>query len=160
MKETMWGYWIIVLGIFVVVVMMLLNNFTTTSQQDYYLLREVTNAALHESLDWAHYRLTEGAEVRINKEKFVENWMRRFAETININRYYTIGFFDIFEAPPKVSVQVATTIGSFGTMGTMDDSFDVVNRLNSIFEYEQGPRPPEVCHWGVNPTPATAPTTN
>jgi len=152
MKETMWGYWLIVLGIFVIVVMMLLQNLTTTGQQDYYLLREVTNAAMHESLDWAHFRLTDGAEIRINKEKFVENWVRRFAETININRYYTISFFDIFEAPPKVSVEVATSTGNFGTMGTIDQ-FDVVNRLNSIFEFEPVAEPDDICHWGPNTRP-------
>ena len=144
MKETLWGYWIIVLGLFVVVVMMLLQSFTTTSQQDYYLLREVTNASMHEAIDYAHFRRT--GEVRIVKEKFVENWIRRFAETVNINREYTIRFFDIYEAPPKVSVMVATATDTYITMGDAAQ-MGIVNRLDMIFEYDPAENPEMTCDW-------------
>lgn len=155
MKETMWGYWIIVLGIFVIVVMMILQNLTTTGQQNYYILREVTDAAMHESIDWAHFRLTGGdggtPELRINKEKFVENWLRRFAESINISRYYTVSFYDLFESPPKVSVRVATSTDNFGTMAGMDQ-FDVVDTLTSIMEFELPDVSGALCYFGANPS--------
>ena len=85
MKESLWGYWLIVLGIFILSVMLLLQNYTTTNEQDVYLIKEITDAAMGDSLDLAHYR--KYGEIRIIKEKFVENFVRRFSETINIKRY-------------------------------------------------------------------------
>lgn len=131
MKESYWGYWLIVLGLFVLAVMMLLQNYTTTSEQDYYLIKEISEAAMSESIDLAHYR-TYG-EVRIIKEKYVENFIRRFSETVNINKEYQIDFYDIYEAPPKASVKVTTTTGSFNVMSDTSD-FGVVNRIDSILE--------------------------
>ena len=133
MKESLWGYWLVVLGLFVISVMMLLQNYTTTSEQDYYLLKEVTEAAMAESVDLAHYR--SYGEVRIIKEKFVENFLRRFSETVNINKTYKIDFYDIYEAPPKVSVKVTTSTQEYAIMGDAGD-FGVVNRIDSIIEMQ------------------------
>ncbi len=132
MKESMWGYWIIVLGLFVLVVMMLLQNYTTTSEQDYYLLKEITDAAMSESVDLAHFR--KYGEVRIVKEKFMENFLRRFAESVNLNKTYDIAFYDIYESPPKVSVKVTTRAGTFKVMSDADD-YEVVNRLDAILDF-------------------------
>ena len=44
MKESYWGYWLIVLGIFVIVVLMLIQSVTSTNTQDYYLVKEFTVA--------------------------------------------------------------------------------------------------------------------
>ena len=88
MKESLWGYWLIVLGLLVMVVMMLLQNYSTTSEQDYHLIKEATEAALKDSVDWSHYR--KYGELRIIKEKFVEDFSRRFSETVNINKTYNI----------------------------------------------------------------------
>lgn len=133
MKESLWGYWLVVLGLFVISVMMLLQNYTTTSEQDYYLLKEVTEAAMLESVDLAHYR--SYGEVRIIKEKFVENFLRRFSETVNINKTYKIDFYDIYEAPPKVSVKVTTSTQEYAIMGDAGD-FGVVNRIDSIIDMQ------------------------
>ena len=51
MKESIWGYWLIMLGISVLTIMMLLQNYTTINQEDYYLLKEVTQAALYDSIE-------------------------------------------------------------------------------------------------------------
>jgi len=143
MKETLWGYWIVVLGLFVIVVMMILQNYTTSNQQDYYLLKEVTDAAMHDSVDLAHFR--GYGELRIIKEQFVENFLRRFSETVNINRTYEISFYDIYEAPPKVSVSVRTSTGLYGVGGEMNE-FEIANRLDAILEtapgmFSEGTRP-------------------
>ena len=69
MKESLWGYWLIILGIFILSVMLLLQNYTTTNEQDVYLIKEITDAAMGDSLDLAHYR--KYGEIRIIKEKFV-----------------------------------------------------------------------------------------
>jgi len=140
MKESLWGYWLIILGIFILSVMLLLQNYTTTNEQDVYLIKEITDAAMGDSLDLAHYR--KYGEIRIIKEKFVENFIRRFSETININKNYKISFYDIYEAPPKVSVKVATTTGDITIEGTTD-SYAVVNKLDAILEDLKTPNTPE-----------------
>lgn len=131
MKESVWGYWLIILGLFVFVVMMLYQNYTTTNEQDYYLIKEVTEAALSDSIDWAHYR--KYGEMRIIKEKFVEDFTRRFADSVNINKTYNIKFYDIYEAPPKVSVKVTTKTDTYKVMGDTT-AVDVVNKLDAIIE--------------------------
>ncbi len=135
MKESLWGYWLIVLGLFVIVVMMLLQNYTTTSEQDQYLLREVTEAAMVDAVDWAHYR--KYGEVRIIKEKFVEVFVRRFSETVNINKKYNLKFYDIYEAPPKVSVKVTTVTDSYNIMGDANTNLQVVNKIDSVLEVKK-----------------------
>ena len=40
MKESLWGYYLVLLGIMVSTVMILMSNMVTTNQQDYYLLKE------------------------------------------------------------------------------------------------------------------------
>ncbi|MBO4245603.1 MAG: hypothetical protein J5892_02535 [Bacilli bacterium] len=131
MKESYWGYFLILLGIFVIVIMMLVNNVTTTNTQDYYLLKEVTQAAMIDSVDYGYYRETN--ELRIVKEKFVENFLRRISESVNINNTYTFDFYDIYECPPKVSIKVTTKTGSF-TIGGNASSFDIVNKIDAILE--------------------------
>jgi len=131
MKESLWGYWLIVLGLGVLTVMMLLQNYTTTNEQDYYLIKEVTQAAMEDAIDWGHYR--KYGEIRIVKEKFVEDFTRRFSETVNINKTYNIKFYDIYEAPPKVSVKITTRSNTFDLNGDTD-SVDVVNKIDAILE--------------------------
>lgn len=131
MKEGLWGYWIVVLGLFVVSVLMLLQNYTTTNEQDYYLIKEVTNASMEDAIDLAHYR--KYGELRIIKEKFVENFLRRFSETVNMNKTYRIQFYDIYEAPPKVSVKVTTMTGTYQVYGERTSAM-VVNKIDAVLE--------------------------
>ena len=131
MKESLWGYWLMVLGLFVLMVMMLFQNYTTTNEQDYYLVKEVTEAAMADAIDWAHFR--KYGEIRIVKEKFVEDFTRRFSETVNINKTYNIRFYDIYEAPPKVSVKVTTKTDDF-TIFADTTSVPVVNKVDAILE--------------------------
>lgn len=131
MKDTFWGYWLIVLGIAIVVVMLLINNITTTSSEDYYLIKEIAQAAMVDSVDYAYYR--QYSELRIHKEKFVENFVRRFAESVSLSNTYRIEFYDIYEAPPKVSVRVSSTTDTFNIFGDAT-SFDVVEKVDAILE--------------------------
>ena len=88
MKNALWGYWLVLLGIFVVVIMLLVQNLTTSSTQDYYLIKEITEAALIDAVDYSYYR-TFG-EIKINKEKFYESFIRRFSENASVTTDYTI----------------------------------------------------------------------
>ncbi len=132
MKESYWGYFLILLGIFVIVIMMLVQNVTTTNSQDYYLLKEVTEASMIDAVDYGYYRKYN--ELKINKEKFIENFLRRFSESVNINSTYDIDFYEVYECPPKVSVKVTTKTGSYNIGGDAN-SFDVVNKVDAILEW-------------------------
>ena len=132
MKESLWGYWIVVLGISIMSVMILLQNLTTTSEQDYYMIREVLEASMYEAVDYGYYRDT--GELKMNTEKFTENFIRRFAESVNINKKYNITFYDIYETPPAASVSIITTTehSNFGENQGAGETADVVSRLTVI----------------------------
>ena len=141
MKESYWGYWLILLGIFIVVVMMLANDATTTNTQDYYQLKEVANSAIYDSIDYSYYAQTR--QVRILKEVFVENFLRRFAETVNITDTYNVEFYDLYESPPKVSIKISTTTAGFvvGRDTSADENggvtqLDVVNSIDLVVEFD------------------------
>lgn len=152
MKESYWGYWLILLGIFIVVVMMLSNDATTTNTEDYYQLKEVANSALYDAIDYSYYSQTR--QIRILKEVFVENFLRRFAETVNITDTYTVQFYDLYESPPKVSIKIATTTAGFvvGRDSSNVDpneavtQLDVVNSIDLIVEFDNNvPAAPADC---------------
>lgn|SRR5574344_1537765 len=131
MKETYWGYWLILLGVLIIGIMMLVNSTTTNSTQDYYTLKEVTQASMVDSLDFAYYRLY--GDVKMSEQKFVENFIRRFADNTNLSNTYTVSFYDLYEVPPKVSVQVSTKSNTYNVANNQT-TFDVVNKIDAILE--------------------------
>jgi len=131
-RESYWGYWMILLGIFVIVIMMLISNVTATNTQDYYLIKEVAEQSMVDAVDLGYYR-TSG-ELKINKEKFVESFIRRFAENVSLSTYQ-IDFYDLYEAPPKVSVKVTTKSATYA-VGADTTSFDIVNKIDAILELD------------------------
>ncbi len=131
MKNALWGYWIILLGVFIVIIMLLVQNLTTSSTQDYYLIKEITEAAMVDAVDYSYYR-TYG-EIKINKEKFFESFLRRFSENASSATEYTVSFYGIYEAPPKVSVEIKSKSNTFNIAGD-SESFDMVERLDAIIE--------------------------
>ena len=131
MKESLWGYYLILLGIIVSTVMILMSNMVTTNQQDYYLLKEVTNAAMLDSIDWSYYR--KYGEIKTNTEKFVENFLRRFSESVSKTNTYKIDFYSIYENPPSVSIKVTSKTGDFKIAGD-STNIDVVNSYDAILE--------------------------
>ncbi len=133
MKESYWGYWIILLGIFVIAVMFLVNDATTTDTQDYYALKEVASAALNDSVDYAYYAQT--GQIRIIKEVFVENFLRRFSQSISLTDTYQIDFYDLYESPPKVSVKITTKTSNF-VIGKDTTDLDVSNSIDLILELD------------------------
>ena len=124
---------VMILGIIGVSIILLFQQLTTTNENDYYLLKEITEAAMVDSIDISYYR--ETGELKIVREKFVENFTRRFAEsTLIIGSKYTIKFFDIMEEPPKVSVRIDTGIDNYKIYNT-SGNYEVLNQLTGIFEY-------------------------
>lgn len=131
MSNSFWGYWMILFGVFIVVIMLLVRSVTSNTTQDYYLLKEITEAAMVDAVDYAYYR--DYSEIKISKEKFYESFVRRFAETAGSNTTYTINFYDVYEAPPKVSVEVKSKSDTYRIAGDSTE-FDIVNRIDSILE--------------------------
>ncbi len=131
MKESLWGYWLILLGIIIITVMILLQNYTTSDQQDYYLAKEVTYAAMNDAIDYGYYK--KYGELKIIEQKFVENFIRRFAESATLNKKYTINFYSIYETPPAVSIEIKTNTGEF-LVGEENINAGVTTRLTAILE--------------------------
>ena len=133
MKWSMASVGVIVLGIIGVMVIALFQQLTTSNESDYYLLIEITEASMIESIDLKYYR--ETGDLRIVKEKFVENFTRRYSEsTLFIGTKYTISFFDIMEVPPKVTIMINTGIENYRIYNDTSD-YDVTNNLTGILEF-------------------------
>ena len=64
---------------------------------------------------------------------FVENFLRRFAESADLsNEYYQIDIYDVNEVPPKVSLKVSSS-SETSTTGEIIE-FDIVNNIDAITE--------------------------
>lgn len=103
---------------------------TNTNEHNYNLLKETTESAMVDAFDLAAYR--KDGTVRIDREKFVENFIRRFAENANLARTYKVEIFDVNELPPKVSIRVSSVEATNLTNEILE--FDIVNRLDAILE--------------------------
>lgn len=132
MKESFWGYFIIIAGVVTLAVLMLFQDVTNTNEQNYYLVKEVTEAAMIDAVDMAYYRQT--GEIAINKDKFAENFVRRYAESSSLGKEYDIIIHDVVELPPKVSLSVGSKSTIFSFTG---DQFNIVNRIDAILEEKE-----------------------
>ena len=132
MKESFWVIFVIMLGVAGIIFIFLFQNLTNTDEHNSQLLKEVTEAAMWDSFDYASYRAT--GDIRISREKFVENFIRRYSESASMSREYNIKFYDINERPPKVSIKV--TSGVLGSNGMSGDTinFDLSDRIDAILE--------------------------
>lgn len=131
MKESVWAWWFMVLGLIMLAVVMLITDMTTTHEQNYYMLKEISEASMMESVDYAYYR--KYGDLRINSEKFMENFLRRYAEVVTINKTSKISFYDIYESPPKITVEVSTRSTQI-IINQQSTTFDITNRLDAILE--------------------------
>ena len=129
MKESYWGYWLVMLGILVIGVMLLISSTTTGTTQDYYELKETASASVIDAVDYSYYRLY--GDLKISKEKFIENFIRRFSESATMTKEYNISFYDISEVPPKVSVKISSVSNTVNVANTTN-SFDLVNKVDMI----------------------------
>ena len=130
MKESFWGMAIVVIGVVAIFFIFFFQSITNTDEHNYHLLKEATEGAMYDALDLASYR-SEGI-IRIDREKFVENFMRRFAESALLSKTYIIEIYDVNETPPKVSIRVSSSESTNLTGEIME--FDISNRLDAILE--------------------------
>lgn len=129
MQSSYWGYWLVLFGTMIIGLMISVNGITSTSTQDYYNLKEITEASMLTSVDYGYYR--DYNEVKINKEKFMEVFVRMLAENMGSTNTYEVNFYEIYEAPPKVSVEIKS---HSGTNFITSNDYDVTNRIDAIIQ--------------------------
>lgn len=135
MKESIWGYAIIVLGILGICIIWFIANATRTDQHNFNLLKETVEAAMYDSIDLAAYR--EDGTIKIEEEAFVENFIRRFSENADLSNSYIIEIYDVNEIPPKVSLKVSSIKAQNFLMADNNSQtfeFDLVNNIEAILE--------------------------
>ncbi len=130
MKESFWGYLIITIGIIAILVIFFFQNVTNADEQNYTLLKKTTEAAMYDAIDMEAY--VNSGIVKINREKFVENFVRRFAQNVKLTSTYQIDIYDVVETPPKVSVRVRSNESTSATGEIIEFSID--NRIDAILE--------------------------
>lgn len=130
LKESIWGYAIMTLGVLAIGIIWFFANTTRTDQHNYNLLKETTEAAMFDAIDLAAYRVN--GTIKIIEEKFVENFIRRFAENADLSNTYVIEIYDVNETPPKVSLKVSSTKDTTATGEIIE--FDIVNNIDAILE--------------------------
>lgn len=132
MKWSFYSAGMIMFGLVGFAIIFLFVQLTVNSDEEYYLLKEITEAAMYESIDYAFYRDT--GELKIAKEKFVESFFRRFAESTNLNAEgYEVNIYNIVESPPKVSVEITSVLGD-RTIFESTDTYSVINDLDAVLE--------------------------
>ena len=125
MKESFWGAFVVGLGITTIVLMFYFQTLTNTDEHNYTLLKETTEAAMTDAFDIATYNTT--GNIRIDREKFVESFLRRFAQSASLANEY----------PPKVSIRIKSrkTQSLAILLGGQDTfNFEIVNKLDAILE--------------------------
>ena len=158
MKMSFQALTLILLGMVGIVVISVFESVTINNESSYYVLKEAMKASMIESIDKAYYathRYCSGdtkvcpvnssgspkcvGAIKISEQKFVENFTRRFAASINgdVNDY-TLEFYDIIESPPKATVMIksnTTTYTNKDNKTMVQTSADIENTLNGILEY-------------------------
>ena len=138
MKWSFASVGLIMIGLFGFLIIIMFNEITVSNEQDYYTLKDAAEAAMIESVDVAYYRLT--GEIKMSKEKFVENFTRRFTETSTFGQgNYNIEYYQISETPPKVSLRIVDATNSYNIYNTFSVDLDptqinIVNELSAILD--------------------------
>lgn len=131
MKEAAWGYLILALGVAIIAIMLLIQNLTTTSEENFYLTREVLEASMYDAVDYGTY--ARSGKLVMSEQKFVEVFLRRFAESVTNNKTYNINFYDIHEYPPKATVLITTDTGET-TVSSDTVNININTYLSAILE--------------------------
>ncbi len=131
MHESFWGSFIISAGVLIIALIFFMQKVTNTQEQNYTLIKETTQAAMKDAFDYASY-MKDGKTIRINREAFVESFVRRFAQNASLANTYVIEIYDVNEYPPKVSLKVKTKQGAF--VANQEIEFDITNQIDAILE--------------------------
>ena len=131
MHESFWGSFIIGAGVIIIMIIFFMQQVTNSTEQNYVLIKETTQAAMSDAFDYASY-MKDGKTIRINREAFVESFVRRFAQNASLSNTYVIEIYDVNEYPPKVSLKVKTKEGKY--IADQEIKFDITNQIDAILE--------------------------
>lgn len=138
MSESFWGTFIISVGVIIISLIFFIQRVTNNDEQVSVILKNTTEAALLDSIDYGAYydNSSEGKVIRINREAFIENFIRRFSQNASLVNTYIVEFYDVNEYPPKVSIRVKTKTGGV----VMDQEFNFTNssQIDAILESVEG----------------------
>ena len=104
------------------------HSYSTGNELDYYMLKETAQASMADAVDLSYGR--KNGTIRIDKEKFVESFLKRFVNSVANEREYEIKIYDINEVPPKVSITVISENTSFNP-GT-ESQAKIVTKIEGI----------------------------
>lgn len=107
MNKGMLTVGMIMLAVLALILINTITSSSTGSELDYYLVKETTEAAMDDAVDIKYYR--DNGTIRMDTEKFVENFLIRFSQNVDNTRAYKVSFYDLNETPPKVSVKVVSS---------------------------------------------------
>lgn len=138
MKESLWGYLVIVIGIVMIFLIFFLQNTTNVDEHNMSLLKETTEASMNDAIDWDSYKAN--GVVRIEQGAFIESFIRRFSENAMLSSTYKIEFYKVQEEPPLVNIRVYSSESTTAT-GT-EIKYTLSNTINAILETD--PSEPEV----------------
>ena len=129
MNKGVFAAGILLIAVMALAVINIINNYSASNEMTESLLKDTVEAAMLDAVDLSYYRVSGGV-IRMDKEKFVENFTRRFAESVSDDKDYQVKVYDIYEIPPKVTIQVGSS-----TTATFDgEGLDIVNRISGILE--------------------------
>ena len=131
MKESSWAFALVSFGLAIFAILMLTQRISTSTEEDFYLGREVLTASMLDAVDYSTFRNT--GELVMVEQKFVEIFIRRFAESVSGTKTYKLDFYDIREYPPKASVRVRTSSGST-TIGSSQFDVTLDTLLSGVLE--------------------------
>lgn len=130
MRESVWGYAIITLGVLAVGTIWFFANVTRTDQHNYNLLKETVETSMFDALDLSAYR--KDGTIKIDEEKFVESFLLRFSNNADKSNTYEVEIYDVNETPPKVSLRVRSKKNT--TTAGENFTFDIDNHIDAILE--------------------------
>lgn len=119
---------IIIMAITGLVMFNIITSWSRGDELDYYLVKETAEAAMEDAVDITFYR--DSGQIRMDTEKFIENFLIRFAKGVDNTRNYEIKFYDLNEVPPKVSVKV----DSINSLKYNEDTVQISTVYDGIIE--------------------------
>ena len=119
---------IIIMAITGLVMFNIITSWSRGDELDYYLVKETAEAAMEDAVDVTFYR--DSGQIRMDTEKFIENFLIRFAKGVDNTRNYEVKFYDLNEVPPKVSVKV----DSINSLKYNEDTVQISTVYDGIIE--------------------------
>ena len=91
MKYSFLGFGLIMSGLIGLAFITMFQSITVDNESEYYVLKEAMEASMLESIDLTCFRNSSGSDdgnqcgglLKISEQKFVENFTRRFANSVS-----------------------------------------------------------------------------